>query len=184
MWRGLGLAVLVVWIWACSRPAEPPRGALGLVFGDAPSADLAAVPVPLPDGVAGALKFYTRPGWDEAFLGVRLTEPVLAFYQGRFFSVSAALPGSDDGPGLRERLTRAYGPPYCRDTAELAVCLWRIADVDAVVEVPSNGPWRFMLRHRPLAELVAAAAGPGQATGLENTPERPGAPETAGTRRQ
>lgn len=157
---------------------------MGLAFGDAPPADCLAVPVPLPDGVAGALKFYTRPGWDEAFLGVRLAEPVLAFYQERFFSVSAALPGPADGPGLRERLTRAYGPPYCRDSAKLAVCLWRIADVDAVLEVPAEGAWRFMLRHRPLAELVAGAAGPGRSTGLENTPRTPGAPETAGARGQ
>uniref|UniRef100_I2PZV6 Lipoprotein n=1 Tax=Desulfovibrio sp. U5L TaxID=596152 RepID=I2PZV6_9BACT len=173
--RWLGVA-LVAAMAACSRPVEPPRGAAGLAFGDPPPAGLVAVAVPLPDGVAGRLRFFTRPGPTETFFGIALAEPVLAFFEERFFSLSAALADPAAGPGLRERLTRAYGPGYCRHAAELAVCLWRAADVDMVLETPADGAPRFMVRHRPLAGLVAAAAGPDQAAGLESAPEPVRAP--------
>lgn len=163
--------VLLIALVACSRPAEPPRGAAGLAFGDPPPTGLAAVAVPLPDGVADRLRFYTRPGRPETFCGIALAEPVLAFFDDRFFSLSAALADPADGQGLRDRLTRAYGPGYCRTAAELAVCLWRSADVDMVLETPAEGPPRFMVRHRPLAQLVATAAGPDRVGALESAPE-------------
>jgi hypothetical protein len=123
------------------------------------------------------LRFFTRPGQTETFLGIVLAEPVLAFFEERFFSLSAALADPADGPGLREHLTRAYGPGYCLQVAELAVCLWRGGDVDMVLETPPDGNSRFMVRHRPLAGLVAAATGSDRAGALEATPEpvpRPG----------
>ncbi len=158
--RVLGLLALVAGLAACSQPTPPPRGAAGMAFGDPPPDGLAAVAVPLPDAVAGRLRFYARPDRAEAFLGVVLAEPVLAFFDGRFFSVSGSLAGPDAMAALRERLTRAYGPGYCRDAAKLAVCLWRGGDVDMVLEGPQGGPWRFMARYRPLADLVAGAVGP------------------------
>ncbi|EHJ47105.1 hypothetical protein DFW101_1094 [Solidesulfovibrio carbinoliphilus subsp. oakridgensis] len=172
-WLGLALVAAMA---ACSRPVEPPPGAAGLAFGDPPPAGLVAVAVPLPDDVAGRLRFFTRPDQTETFLGIALAEPVLAFFEERFFSLSAALADPADGPGLRERLTRAYGPGYCRDTAKLAVCLWRTADVDMVLETPADGASRFMVRHRSLAGLVAAATGPDRTVGLESAPEPVRAP--------
>jgi hypothetical protein len=144
---------------ACSRAPEPPRGWGGLAFGDPPPATAAPERVPLPSALAESLRFYALPAGDKTFLGVTLPRPVLAFYQGRFFSVASDLDAAADAQALRARLTRAYGRPYCRDGAKLAICLWRTGDVDAVLEVPQAGPARFMLRHRPTAAQVAAATG-------------------------
>ncbi|MGE4539324.1 MAG: hypothetical protein AB7D37_19820 [Desulfovibrio sp.] len=162
-----GLLVLA----ACSSAPEPPSGFAGLAFGDPPPP--AAVPerVPLPSAVAGDLRFYTLPTGDAAFHGVRLPAPVLAFFRGRFFSVSATLGSSGDVLALRERLSAAYGAPYCRDAAKLAICLWRVGAVDAILEVPEALPARFMLRHRPTADQVAAATGRAKDTpGGEDSP--------------
>lgn len=168
--RSLFVAGLLV-LAACSSAPEPPSGFAGLAFGDPPPP--AAVPerVPLPSAVAGDLRFYTLPTGDAAFHGVRLPAPVLAFFRGRFFSVSATLGSSGDVLALRERLSAAYGAPYCRDAAKLAICLWRVGAVDAILEVPEALPARFMLRHRPTADQVAAATGRAKDTpGGEDSP--------------
>lgn len=155
---GLLLAGLLV-LAACSSSPEPPSGFAGLAFGDPPPPAAAPERVPLPSAVAGDLRFYTLPTGDAAFYGVRLPAPVLAFYRGRFFSVSARLGSPGDAATLRERLTAAYGAPYCRDAAKMAICLWRMGAVDAVLEAPGDSPARFMLRYRPTADQVAAATG-------------------------
>lgn len=155
---------------ACSRAPEPPRGLAGLAFGDPPPADVTSVAVPLPSELAGSLAFYTRPGRVATLFGVALSEPVLAFYKGRFFSVSTDLADATAVTRMRETLTRDFGPAYCRDTAGVSVCLWRLGDVDAVLESAPGGLVRFMLRYRPVAELVAATKGLGPAAAGEGTP--------------
>lgn len=108
------------------------------------------------------------------FLGVALSRPVLAFYRGRLFSIAAELTqGGQEGETLRTRLIKAYGPPYCRDGGKLAVCLWRVGEVDIVLETPETGMIQVMMRHRPTAGQVAAATGrPADAPfGLESPPE-------------
>ncbi|EFL51810.1 conserved hypothetical protein [Solidesulfovibrio fructosivorans JJ]] len=144
---------------ACSSAPEPPSGVAGLRFGDPPPQNATPERVPLPSAVAGDLRFYTLPTDEAALDGVRLPRPVLAFYRGRFFSAAATLGSSGDAVALRQRLTKAYGAPYCRDAAKLAICLWRVGAVDAVLEVPEASPARFMLRHRTMADQVAAATG-------------------------
>ena len=159
----------LLWLAACSGPAEPPRGAFGLTFGDAPPGDMVAVTVPLPGDLADALAYYTRPGSTGTFLGVALADPVLAFYRGHFFSLAASLADPADSPLLRRRLGAACGAPYCREAAGTSVCLWRAADVEATLEGPPDGPARFMLRHRPVAEAVLAGRG-GMALDPEGAP--------------
>jgi hypothetical protein len=166
--RGFWVVCLLCLI-ACSRAPEPPRGLAGLAFGDPPPAGVTPAAVPLPSELADALAFFIRPGHVEACSGIVLTAPVLAFYQGRFFSVSADLADAAAATSARENLTRDFGPAYCRDSAGVSVCLWRLGDVDAVLE-SAGGPVRFMLRYRPVAELLAATKGLGASAVGEGTP--------------
>ena len=148
-----GLLVLA----ACSRPAELPGRYFGLAFGDGPLADLVRQTVPLPDAVSEKLTYFTAPGRRETLWGVVLAEPVLAFYQGRFFSLDAAVA---DGAGVSEldaRLTRDFGPPHCRESAGQTACLWQAGAVEMVLEGHPGGVARLMVRHGPTAAAVAAA---------------------------
>lgn len=163
-------AVCLLCLIACSRAPEPPRGLAGLAFGDPPPAGVTPAAVPLPSELADSLAFFTRPGHVEACRGIVLTAPVLAFYQGRFFSVSADLADAAAATRARENLTRDFGPAYCRDSAGVSVCLWRLGDVDAVLESAGTGPVRFMLRYRPVADLLAATKGLGASAVGEGTP--------------
>jgi hypothetical protein len=165
-----GCLVCLCVLAACSRPAEPPRGALGLAFGDAPPGDLMRLAVPLPDGLAESLVFYAPAGRIDDFFGVALAEPVLAFYRDRFFSLAAVLAAPGDEPRLRRRLDEVFGPPYCRDGAGASACLWRADPVEATLEAAPGGPARFMLRHRPEAESVGAVMGQGQVPAGEPEP--------------
>jgi hypothetical protein len=159
----------LVCLFACSRSPEPPRGLPGLAFGDPPPADVTPVAVPLPHELAGVLAFYTRPGRVEPLPGLVLADPVLAFHQGRFFSVSAEL-DEPTASRARESLTRDFGPAYCREAAGAAVCLWRLGAVDAVLERPVGGAARFMLRYRPVADIVSAATSQATAREREGSP--------------
>jgi len=141
---------------ACSGPAEPPMGAFGLRFGDVPPAGLPALRTPLPDALAQRLRFYALPGRIDALGGVALADPVLAFHDGRLFSIAAAVAAGDDGPQPRQRLAAAFGTPYCQGPAGASACLWRVGAVDIVFEETGGGPSRLMLRHRPMAGAVAA----------------------------
>ncbi len=155
----LALAALWVWLVACARsPEPPPAGFAGLSFGAPEPPGLTPVPTVLPREWADSLAFFNRPGRNESFRGVPLAEPVYAFYQGRFFSVSAALADPADLPRLRQVLEAAYGAPVCGSGKD-AACLWRLADVDVVVEGRPKSAARFMLRYRPIADRMAAKRG-------------------------
>lgn len=151
------LAVCLPGLAACPPAAEPPHRLFGLAFGDAPPADLRHQAVPLPAGVSDSLAFFAAPGrresgWD----GVVLVDPVLAFYQGRLFSIDAALADAQAATGLRARLTRDFGLPLCREAAGRAVCLWVAGDTELILESAGGGPARLMARHRPTAAAVAS----------------------------
>lgn len=157
--RGLGGVLIAVLLGACSRGPEPLAGFGGLDFGAARPGDCAAVAVPLPSALADSLAYCTCPGRGGDFFGATLAAPVFGFYQGRFFAASAALAVPQQEQSLRRDLTRTYGPPYCRDTPKLAVCLWRAGEADVVLETPAQGPPRLLVRSRTLAGQVARAAG-------------------------
>ncbi|WP_428568464.1 MAG: hypothetical protein ACP59X_09480 [Solidesulfovibrio sp. DCME] len=171
MLAGLALAVLV----ACSGPAEPVTGLGGLAFGDPRPAACAAVDIPLPHALAESLAYCTLQGRGGQYLGAALHDPVYGFYQGRFFTVSAGLDSREAAEALRRDLTRGHGPPYCRETPGLAVCLWRAGEADVVLETPADGPPRLVLRHRPTAARLAAAGDPADRAGRET----PGSAEDA-----
>lgn len=150
---GLGLLLLL----ACSRPAEAPRRLFGLAFGDPPTAGLVRQDVPLPAELSDSLAYFAAPGQRESgWAGLVLTDPILAFYQGRLFSIDAALADPAAAPGLRARLARDFGPPLCRDTGNRAVCLWTAGDTELVLESAGKGPGRLMVRHGPTAAALAA----------------------------
>ena len=148
-----GLLVLA----ACSRPAELPGRYFGLAFGDGPSAELVRQAVPLPDAVSETLVYYIAPGRRETLWDAVLAEPVLAFYQGRFFSLDAALDNTAGVSGLDVRLTRDFGPPHCRESAGQKTCLWQAGAVEMILEGRPDGAARLMVRHGPTAAAVAAA---------------------------
>ncbi|WP_139311526.1 hypothetical protein [Desulfovibrio sp. DV] len=148
-----GLLVLA----ACSGPAELPGRYFGLAFGDGPSADLVRQAVPLPDAVSETLTYFIAPGRRETLWDVVLAEPVLAFYQGRFFSLNAAVEDGAGASGLDARLTRDFGPPHCRESAGQKTCLWQAGAVEMVLEGRLGGAARLMVRHGPTAAAVAAA---------------------------
>jgi len=151
-------AVLLLAVIACSRPAEPPRRLFGLAFGDAPTAELVRQNMPLPAKMSESLAFFTAPGRQETgWAGVVLADPVLAFYQGRLFSVDAALVDAAAVSGLRARLTQDFGPAHCRETASRTVCLWSAGETELILESALAGSARLMARHRPTAAAVAAA---------------------------
>jgi hypothetical protein len=160
----LGRAVAsLVWLLAaglllaaCSRPPVLPGRFFGLAFGEAPPAGLVRQAVPLPAALAEDLVYCTAPGRRETLWDTALAEPVLAFYQGRFFSLDAALADETAAPGLRERLTRDFGPPHCREAAGSRTYLWQAGEVDLIVETGPAGPARLMVRHGPTAAAVAA----------------------------
>ena len=150
-------AVWLLTVAACSRPAEPPHRLFGLAFGDAPTAELVRQQVPLPADVSQRLAFFTAPGRRETgWAGVVLTDPVLAFDQGRLFSIDAALAEAPAAAGLRDRLTRDFGPAHCRETARRTVCRWSADETELILERAMAGPARLMVRHRPTATAVAA----------------------------
>lgn len=153
-------AALAGWVvfglFACAGAPEPPRGLPGLPFGSPPPAGLHLLAVPLPGELAGILEFHRLPGQVEFLPGLALAEPVLAFYKGRFFSVSAELPDTGTTALARKNLDRILGQPYCRDLAGATVSLWRRGDVDAVLETPDSGPARLMVRYRPVADELPA----------------------------
>ncbi len=153
-----GLAVLALaCLAACSRPPEPVTGYGGLAFGDPRPGECVALDVPLPRGLAEDLVYCACPGRGGPFFGAAPTDAVYGFYQGRFFAVSATLSSREAAEALGRGLTRSHGSPYCRETPLLAVCLWRAGEADVVLETPSAGPSRLVVRHRGLAGRVAAA---------------------------
>ena len=152
-------SVLLMAVIACSRPAESPRRLFGLAFGDAPTAELVRQNMPLPANMSESLAFFTAPGRRETgWAGVVLTDPVLAFYQGRLFSVDAALVDAAAVSGLRVRLNRDFGPAHCQETASRTVCLWSAGETELILESALAGSARLMARHRPTAAAVAAMA--------------------------
>ena len=143
---------------ACSRPDDPPPRLFGLAFGDAAPAGLVRQIIPLPAGLSDSLVFFTAPGRQEnGWAGVVLTDPVLAFYKGRLFSIDAALADPTAAAALAARLTRDFGPAHCRETADRTVCLWAAGETELILESGAGGPARLMTRHRPTAAAVAAA---------------------------
>jgi len=155
--RAVVCAVWLLAVTACSRPAEPPHRLFGLAFGDAPTAELVRQEVPLPAGVSDRLAFFTAPGRRETgWAGVVLTDPVLAFDQGRLFSIDATLAEGSTPTSLHDRLTRDFGPAHCRETAGRTVCLWSAGETEFILERAVAGPARLMVRHRPTATAVAA----------------------------
>lgn len=161
IWRAgvSGLLAAVLLLGGCSgagEPAGPPGRLFGLAFGDPPGPGLARVAVPLPSSLAESLAFYAAPGQGDAPFGAALTQATLAFWQGRLFSVEAALAAPADAPTLTARLTRDLGPPHCREAAAGRVCLWRAGDFEAVLE-QSGDTARLMLRQAATSAAVAAA---------------------------
>ncbi|MHC1789555.1 hypothetical protein [Solidesulfovibrio sp.] len=152
-----GLALCLLALVACSGPVPAPGGLFGLTFGDGPPAGLVAQTVPLPAGLSGRLAFFTAPGRRETAWEAVLADPVLAYYEGRLFSIDAVLADAAAVPGLRRRLTRDYGSPHCRDLARQAACLWQAGEVEMILESGGDGPARLMVRHRQTAGAVAAA---------------------------
>lgn len=151
---GLGLLLLL----ACSRPAEPPHRLFGLAFGDAPTGELVRQDVPLPTELSDSLAYYAAPGRRESgWAGLVLADPILAFYQGRLFSIDAALADPAAASGLRARLTRDFGPALCRETGKRSVCLWTVQETELVLESAASGPGRLMVRHGPTAAALTAA---------------------------
>lgn len=159
-WAATGILCLLAAGWlalaACSRPPELPQRYFGLAFGDAPPADLLRQSVPLPEAVSGKLAYFTAPGRRATLWDTVLVEPILAFYQGRFFSVDAILDDATGVSGLETRLTREFGPPHCRESAGQKTCLWQVGEVELILENGSRGPARLMVRHEPTAAAVAA----------------------------
>jgi hypothetical protein len=149
----LGVALLS---GGCSRPGEPPRRYFGLAFGDAPGAQLTRQAVPLPQALADFLAFYAAPGARDVPFGAALSDPVLAFWQGRFFSMEAALAVPAEAEALSRRLGRDLGPPHCRGGATGRTCLWQSGEIEAVLDESGSAP-RLMVRHAPTAAAVAAA---------------------------
>ena len=155
--RAVVCAVWLLAVAACSRPAELPHRLFGLAFGEAPTAELVRQQVPLPADVSQRLAFFTAPGRRETgWAGVVLTDPVLAFDQGRLFSIDAALAEAPAAAGLHDRLTRDFGPAHCRETAGRTVCLWSAGETELILERAVDGPARLMVRNRPTATAVAA----------------------------
>ncbi|WP_300155579.1 hypothetical protein [Solidesulfovibrio sp.] len=142
----------------------------GLRFGQGRPADCVALAVPLPQGLAEKLAYCAPPGGGGEFAGAALAEATLGFFEGRFFAASAVLAEPAQVDALGRRLTERLGRPYCRDGAGLAVCLWRGGEADVVLETPAAGPPRLLVRHRPLAEKVAALGGEVAAPGLSDAP--------------
>ncbi len=168
---GRFVAVLVLAVLAgCSRAPEPVTGVGGLRFGQVRPADCAALAVPLPRGLAEKLAYCAPPGGGGEFAGAALAETTLGFFEGRFFAAAAVLAEPAEADALGRRLTERLGRPYCRDGAGLAVCLWRGGEADVVLETPAAGPPRLLVRHRPLAEKVAALGGEVAAPGLADAP--------------
>lgn len=163
-WRAAshGLLAAVLLCGGCfgaeepTGPAGPPGRYFGLAFGDPPGPGLARLSVPLPSSLAESLTFYAASGLDDAPFGAALTQATLAFWQGGFFSVEAALAAPADAPSLTARLTRDLGPPHCREAASGRVCLWRAGDFEAVLD-QSGDAARLMLRQAATAAAVAAA---------------------------
>lgn len=160
-WRqGASVLLAVVLLFGgCSgadEPVGPPGRVFGLAFGDPPGPGLGRLTVPLPSALAESLAFYTAPGQGDAPFGTALSQATLAFWQGRLFSVEAALATPIDAPTLAARLTRDLGPPHCREAASGRVCLWRTGDFEAVLE-QSGDAARLMLRQAAMAAAVAAA---------------------------
>ncbi|HML55411.1 MAG TPA: hypothetical protein PKC79_15055, partial [Solidesulfovibrio magneticus] len=118
-----GLLAAVLLCAGCSGagepagPSGPPGRYFGLAFGDPPGPGLVRLTVPLPSSLAESLAFYAAPGQGDAPFGAALTQATLAFWQGRLFSVEAALAAPADAPTLAARLTRDLGPPHCREAA-------------------------------------------------------------------
>ncbi|KHK00470.1 hypothetical protein NY78_4126 [Desulfovibrio sp. TomC] len=142
---------------ACSRVPELPQRYFGLAFGDAPPADLLRQSVPLPEAVSKKLVYFTAPDRPATLWDTVLVEPVLAFYEGRFFSVDAALSDATGVSGLETRLTRDFGPPHCRESTGQKTCLWQAGAVEMVLEGRPGGAARLMVRHGPTTAAVAAA---------------------------
>jgi hypothetical protein len=164
--------LLLLCLLACSRH-EPtqPAGLAGLAFGDPPGAGLVPVPAVLPDALAGDLAYFTRTGPAAPFRGVALADPVFGFYRGRLFSVLVRLADPAAAPGLHRDLTAAFGATLCRDRARGRSCLWRLAEVDLVLEQGDDQPVRLLARQRGLAGPVQAWRG--QQPLLERNPGQP-----------
>jgi hypothetical protein len=120
---------------------------------------MVSVPAVLPSGLADILAYYRRPGPAASFRGVALVDPVFAFARGRLFSVMAALADPAAASGLGRDLEAGFGPPLCRDREGRVSCLWRLAEVDVVLETGESRTPRLMVRHRALAEPVLAWRG-------------------------
>ena len=125
----------------------------------------------LPSGLADILAYYRRPGPTTPFYGVALADPIYAFARNRLFSVSATVSEPDGATRLHRELTTGFGSPLCRRQGGRESCLWRLPDVDVILETGDEGPARCLVRHRALAQPVQAFRG--QGVPLETVPVQP-----------
>lgn len=125
---------------AVAAPAKTPNGFRQLTWGAPPGKHLKEAPTPPARGMA---LYQPRPGKPlPPLFGVPVAEEAYTFSQGKFFSASAWIDGSENFKKIKATLIKAYGEPAVtkdRDDNNFRIWKWP----DSPVEVRLTYHYKF-----------------------------------------